>query len=467
MDRSPDDSSDEGHASGAEAESTDSSPEAFFEAGHGLSAVARAAMGTPSMAETFREVTGLGSALDALRVTGVLGNTQITSGLAGISSALAGLPTGMDVAGLTGALDVAGHSTALAGLSTTARDVIATGLGHNFTSGIETASYMPVLRDTLRTIADYSTGIDTTGLAGISTALDSARFTFGNIDYGGYDAAAAASAAANIGGVLDGVRLTVASSGAADVLRLFSVTSDVVSPLAEVARTAGHLDFGRLFHDLQLPDPARFDPPNWPTDLDISIVTEILNEDGIPLVWVPRLEIVKLLVEAPDRSSRIAILLDRVDDLIEDCRQVLAGIDDPTLLEQLPLVIEAVDAFASGHQRPAHALAVVVTETVVKRAVAGGYKAVAKKVLFDPEAVPWHRLRLTASLAPIGPFFTDWFPSWGTPPPDALSRHVSVHQAATSHYSPANAVVAMLLATSVLRGVQELQGGPFADADAA
>jgi hypothetical protein len=70
--------------------------------------------------------------------------------------------------------------------------------------------------------------------------------------------------------------------------------------------------------------------------------------------------------------------------------------------------------------------------------------------------VPLRQLRVKAALAPIGPFYTAWYPSSGSPAPEALSRHVTIHQADQQHYTSGNAAVAVLLITSVLRALQEL-----------
>jgi hypothetical protein len=99
----------------------------------------------------------------------------------------------------------------------------------------------------------------------------------------------------------------------------------------------------------------------------------------------------------------------------------------------------------------------VVTETAVARAISDKYKVVKKKVLFDPDLVPFTEMRLRAALAPIGPFYTTWYASSGAPAPEGLSRHVTVHQADYTHFTRGNAVVAVLLACSVLRALQELQ----------
>jgi len=211
------------------------------------------------------------------------------------------------------------------------------------------------------------------------------------------------------------------------------------------------------FSDL-LESLRKDEPPNWAgVDVDLDVVTTIIRDDGIPLVWVPRAEILEDLLEADDREARVAVLLARIDDLVEDCRDVLEDVDDQSLAGQKPLAVNAVDSLADGHFEAAQALAVTVTETAVMRSLKGSYKQVKTQVLFDPDLVPWTQLRLRAALAPIASFFTPWRPSDGVPAPAALSRHVSVHQANVEHYSQGNAVIAVLLVVSVLRALQELQ----------
>ena len=216
------------------------------------------------------------------------------------------------------------------------------------------------------------------------------------------------------------------------------------------------VDFGKLFKDLNL-DFDLFYPPNWPADLDLDVATVVINDDGIPLVWVPRQAVVEQLVAALDRPARITVLLEHAEELVGDCRLVLAEVTNPTLTGQLPLARQAVEAFGAGHREAAQALATVVTETVIADAVSKKYDKVKEVVFFDPDRVPWNRLRLAAALGPIYRFYTSWWKSSGNPPPEELSRHVTVHNADVTHYSPGNALVAILLVTSVLRGIQEQQ----------
>ncbi len=216
------------------------------------------------------------------------------------------------------------------------------------------------------------------------------------------------------------------------------------------------INFSKLIEGLDLSQFSKAWPSNWPPDLDLAVAAEIVRDDGIPLVWVPRRTIVEELLAAEDRRARVSILLIHIESLVEDCRLVLDEVTDHDLAGQLPLARAAIDALANGHQESAQALATVVTETVVAAEVSANYKEVKDQVLFDVDSTSWHQLRLKAAFAPIDRFYTAWRREWGTPPPEALSRHVTVHLADTAHYTAANALLAVLLVTSVLRAVQEL-----------
>ncbi|MFG2049627.1 hypothetical protein ACGFIW_19625 [Micromonospora sp. NPDC048935] len=204
-------------------------------------------------------------------------------------------------------------------------------------------------------------------------------------------------------------------------------------------------------------------PPNWPMgDPDlIEKVFSIVQDEGIPLVWVPRKEIVRQVLQAANRDERIKVLLAHRDDIIQDCRDVLAKISDGELVSQLPLATNVINAFADGHDEAAQSLAVVVTETVVSRAIDRDYKKVKNAVKIDDWGdLSVAELRLRTALAAIGPFYAAWFPSWGTPAPTELSRHVTVHQADVGHYTAGNSLVAVMLMTSILRAIQELHEQP-------
>ncbi|MBQ1076844.1 hypothetical protein KBX06_27405 [Micromonospora sp. C31] len=193
----------------------------------------------------------------------------------------------------------------------------------------------------------------------------------------------------------------------------------------------------------------------------IERVFSIVQNEGIPLVWVPRKEIVRQVLQSANRDERIKVLLAHRDEVIQDCRKVLAEVSDGELVIQLPLATSAVDAFADGHNEAAQSLAVVVTETAVSRTFEQNYRSVRNAVKIDNWGdLSMAELRLKTALAAIGPFYTTWFPNSGTPAPTTLSRHVTVHQADAGHYTAGNSIVAVMLMTSIFRAVQESHEQP-------
>lgn len=199
-------------------------------------------------------------------------------------------------------------------------------------------------------------------------------------------------------------------------------------------------------------------PTNWPNPVKLDTLVGVIRDDGIPLVWVPRPELVERVLVGPDRQARIEVLSTHRHLVIQDCRDILASVTATALANRVPLARAAVDALADGHPEAAQALATVVTESVVAATMSRDYAKVRQQVLDDVTALPYDRMRLVLALAPIYLFYTPWFASWGTPAPAALSRHVSVHNADTAHYTDGNALVAVMLVCSVLRAFAEPSG---------
>jgi hypothetical protein len=163
------------------------------------------------------------------------------------------------------------------------------------------------------------------------------------------------------------------------------------------------------------------------------------------------------MISAGGRADRIDVLIARAEQIADDCQKVLADVQHPLIVSQARLAIRAVEALVAGHFESAQALAVVVTETAVANVLGGSYDNVRKQVSFDPVKTKVSELRLRLALAPIGQFYTSWYPDSGTPQPESLSRHVSVHQADPAHYTQGNATAAAMLVASVLRALQEFQ----------
>jgi hypothetical protein len=221
------------------------------------------------------------------------------------------------------------------------------------------------------------------------------------------------------------------------------------------------IDFGNFLPKIaadQLTDLFRVGmPPNWAGKVRIRDARTVVQNDSIPLVWVPRSEIILEMISAGGRADRIDVLIARAEQIADDCQKVLIDVQHPLIVSQARLAIRAIEALVAGHFESAQALAVVVTETAVANVLGGSYDNVRKQVSFDPVKTKVSELRLRLALAPIGHFYTSWYPDSGTPQPESLSRHVSVHQADPAHYTQGNATVAAMLVASVLRALQEFQ----------
>ncbi len=200
-----------------------------------------------------------------------------------------------------------------------------------------------------------------------------------------------------------------------------------------------------------------FLPTNWPRSTRFRLLSEIAKDDGIPVVWVPRAEVLTDLAAAPDRAARVAILLGRVPDILDDCRRVLTEVTDADLLVRVPQALEAVDALQTGLAGAAQTLAVAVAESLLTEHVAQGrkYQRLADDVAVDTADISVQDVRSTFALLPVARFYTPWRPGSGSPPPEALSRHVTVHHARADHLTKENALIAVMLLASLLRDLDE------------
>lgn len=205
-------------------------------------------------------------------------------------------------------------------------------------------------------------------------------------------------------------------------------------------------------------------PPNWPDDVDCAVLEEIVNDEGLPVVWVPRAEVLARMLRAADRTERVGLLMANAVSLVEDCVGVLPELTHKDLSGQVPLANAALAAWRAGQTEGAQALAVVVIDSALRAVFenAGNYKQFGEDARIDFEDAPAMHIKALCALAPIAAFYTPWWPKSGSPPPAVLSRHVSIHQATAQQYKPKHSLVAVLLMTSVLRGLHEI----LADHDA-
>jgi hypothetical protein len=215
------------------------------------------------------------------------------------------------------------------------------------------------------------------------------------------------------------------------------------------------VDWSEVFRPLREALPA-----NWPDDPDWGAALEIMNE-GIPLMWVPREEIVVALMRAADGASRRDLLVRRRARITADCRAALAEVEAAELLPLAGLASDACRALAAGHRAASQALSANVFDTWLHQAArrgvrvslpASGWFSYTKvRGQLEPLSgdVTIRDLRAEGSLAPALMALATFNPG-GTVPAE-FSRHATAHAAGPEQYSDANAVIALMLATSVLR----------------
>ncbi|MGI5290906.1 hypothetical protein ACQEVF_47390 [Nonomuraea polychroma] len=198
-------------------------------------------------------------------------------------------------------------------------------------------------------------------------------------------------------------------------------------------------------------------PTNWrDVKLDLDKVEEILLSDGIALAWVPRAEIVSMLMACASREDRIQLLMERRAELRIDCRQCLDSVDDPGLSEWVDLARKSISAWEDGHDEAAQTLATITIESVASRHIAKPARAVEMASSVDWETLTLRRLKMAVALGPLIRFYEKWFPDEGKPPLTTLSRHTTVHHPSTAQVNPENCMLAIMLLSSTLRAIQEV-----------
>ncbi|CAN5628115.1 hypothetical protein BH09ACT8_BH09ACT8_61530 [soil metagenome] len=192
-------------------------------------------------------------------------------------------------------------------------------------------------------------------------------------------------------------------------------------------------------------------PANWPRPTPkLKPIEEILETDGIPIIHIPRAEIVQDILDADDYEARIGIIEQRADEIALDCKAALELDYHDRLMKQVPLARRAVETYQAGYFEGAQVLAVAVCDTYLKQLFNNlGYDKMARQVTIEKsnhKSFAW-AFNVHYALAPAASFLTPWWP--GDDPLTKLSRHVSIHHASTDHMTKFNATIAIMFVSSM------------------
>ena len=195
-------------------------------------------------------------------------------------------------------------------------------------------------------------------------------------------------------------------------------------------------------------------PSNWDGVTDYLALADIALDDGLPIVWTPPAPVLQEILSAPDRASRVSVLRRHEAEIIDACRALLAEVTNVDLLTRVPVALQSFYALEAGLTAPAQALAVSMSESLIREEF-GAYRKVVKSI--DEESVEDLSivdLRRVYTLLPVKRFYEEWRAEEGLPAPTHLSRHATVHHARADHLTPENALLSVMLLTSLIRTVE-------------
>ncbi|NJQ05508.1 hypothetical protein [Streptomyces lonarensis] len=187
----------------------------------------------------------------------------------------------------------------------------------------------------------------------------------------------------------------------------------------------------------------------------IEVFEKLLIDEGIPLMWVPGPKVVEALIGAPDAAARRRIIGRRWKGIVSDCEAVLTSIDHPGLAEPCEFARSCVDALRDGHANPAQALAANLLDTLMRNHFDSASRVKLTKNEFKKKGVKFnlddYSIRVAFTFAPVWYAHTEYWPKNGDPIPGSFGRHPSAHGVSRVQYKRVNAVMALMLVTSVLK----------------
>ena len=191
----------------------------------------------------------------------------------------------------------------------------------------------------------------------------------------------------------------------------------------------------------------RWIPGNLHEVHELDIVATVALDEGIPLSWIPRPEIVLALIKAEGPESRLRILHERRADIIDDCETGLASITHEWSVQ----CRNAIRALRFDLDGPAQSHASNIVDSIILELHGKGGRDQAKeRAQGDFEDLPLQLAAENLTLRPLLRAFTIWWPTSDTAPPKYFARHPTAH--AVGHvgvFTPWSSLIAVMLATSL------------------
>ncbi len=224
-------------------------------------------------------------------------------------------------------------------------------------------------------------------------------------------------------------------------------------------------DFSRLIRpevwtglDRLVESLRRLIPANL-RDLEVdewARLVEISEEQRVGVAWVPRVEVLRLLLAAGSAEARAQVLRGHAETILDDC---VASLDETThgaLLELVEFAVEASETHRAGRTRAAQALATNVLDTGLEQYHEDGvkgFRAACKRLPdLDEDGASLLEVRLRMVTAGIPSAYNGYdYEKRNT----RFSRTGTAHAVNAALYTPDNSLRAITLATVWLRWLHE------------
>lgn len=193
--------------------------------------------------------------------------------------------------------------------------------------------------------------------------------------------------------------------------------------------------------------------------LSLSRVSELGEAEGLSLMYVPRASVVTEVLGAEDTASRLRVLYQRRDEIMDDCVEQLDYCTDVELTELVPAAREAIECLRASMFLGAQALAASVLDSTLQRVYDRDVYDAVKRRTKDgqpTQALEDMGFRDSLVFVPVWTVYQQYWVHNGDPIPSTFARHASAHAVGAVQYTPANAVHSIMIATTLLRHTQEL-----------
>ncbi|MEZ5246698.1 MAG: hypothetical protein R2707_16490 [Acidimicrobiales bacterium] len=196
-------------------------------------------------------------------------------------------------------------------------------------------------------------------------------------------------------------------------------------------------------------------PANWEDgEAFWSGASALMGASGVPVVWLPRLSIVEELIEAGDVE---AVLLARRDEILEDCVEAVAVVSGTPVAVLVPKVAKAVAAARDGHWEPVQSYCGSILTAILQVHMRfRRFPEMQAEFDRDPDDQPYRLARLYLLGVCVNQALANCDVMDPVQPSD-FNRHSAAHTVDEVQFQPANALVGLMLISSLVRELHQLQ----------